>query len=70
MRLKYCLLTQGIFPLETANGIGLRLDERYTRLSTLIDAAGNEIDSQGALETHWTTQFTGLYSACTFQKMG
>jgi hypothetical protein len=57
----YCLLTQGISPLETARGIGLRADERYTRLSTLLDH-GDKIDNEGAKETHWTTQVTGFYS--------
>lgn len=57
----YCLLTQGISPLETSRGIGLRLDQRYTRLGTLFDN-GRKIDNAGALETHWTTQFTLFYS--------
>lgn len=57
----YCLLTQGISPLETSNGIGFRLDQRYTRLSTLFDN-GEKIDREGALETHWTTQFSGFYT--------
>ncbi len=57
----YCLLTQGISPLETARGVGLRIDQRYTRLATLFDH-GEKIGNNGALETHWTTQLTGFYS--------
>ena len=57
----YCLLTQGISPLETARGVGLRVDQRYTRLATLFDH-GEKIGNNGALETHWTTQLTGFYS--------
>ncbi len=57
----YCLLTQGISPLETSRGVGLRIDERYTRLSTLFDH-GDRVDHTNDLETHWTTQVTGFYS--------
>lgn len=57
----YCLLTQGISPLETTRGIGLRFDERYTRLATLFNN-GVKLDGGGALETHWTTQITAFYS--------
>lgn len=57
----YCLLTQGISPLETSHGIGLRLDQRYTRLGVLLDS-GQKIDNHDALETHRTTQLTAFYS--------
>jgi hypothetical protein len=56
----YCLLTQGISPLETSKGIGFRIDERYTRLSTLFDH-GQKVDNSNELETHWTTQLTAFY---------
>ena len=57
----YCLLVQGVSPLETAIGKGLRFDQRYTRLSTLFDN-GEEINNEGISETHWTSQFSGFYS--------
>ena len=57
----YCLLTQGISPLETSKGLGLRVDERYTRLSTLFDH-GTKMDNSNELETHWTTQFSAFYN--------
>lgn len=57
----YCLLTQGISPLETSKGIGFRVDERYTRLSTLFDH-GQKVDNSNELETHWTTQLTAFYN--------
>ncbi len=57
----YCLLTQGVSPLETSRGVGLRLDERYTRLSTLF-VNGNRVDHTNDLETYWTTQVTAFYS--------
>ncbi len=57
----YCLLTQGISPLETAKGIGFRVDQRYARLGALFEA-GSEVESGDALETHWTTQLTAFYS--------
>lgn len=57
----YCLLTQGVSPLETSRGVGLRIDERYTRLSTLF-VNGNRVDHTNDLETYWTTQVTAFYS--------
>lgn len=57
----YCLLTQGISPLETSRGIGFRLDERYTRLTTFLDN-GREIPNTGSIESHWTTQATAFWS--------
>lgn len=57
----YCLLAQGISPLETSHGIGLRIDQRYTRLATLFDH-GKKIMNSDELETHWTTQLTAFYS--------
>ncbi|RMH89442.1 MAG: hypothetical protein D6681_14315 [Calditrichaeota bacterium] len=57
----YCMLTQGISPLETARGKGLRIDQRYARLATLFDH-GTRIRNHDELETHWTTQITGFYS--------
>jgi hypothetical protein len=57
----YCLLTQGISPLETAKGIGFRVDERYTRLSTQFEH-GQKIENGNQLETHWTTQLTAFYN--------
>lgn len=57
----YCLLVQGVSPLETSGGKGLRIYQRYTRLSTLFDD-GKKVADSNAMETHWTTQFNGFYS--------
>lgn len=58
----YCLLTQGISPLETSHGFGFRIDERYTRLSTLTENRRRIPNPDDEIETHWTTQLTGFYS--------
>lgn len=57
----YCLLVQGVSPLQTSGGKGLRMYQRYTRLSILYDD-GKEAAGSDAVETHWTTQFNGFYS--------
>lgn len=57
----YCQLSQGLSPLQTTTGVGLRVDERYTVLDEMYDGtrrAGNP----GNRETHLLTQFTGFYT--------
>lgn len=54
----YCLISQGISPLETSKGIGIRVEQRFTRISKEFNDHSNEIPK----ESHWTTQFTFYYS--------
>ncbi|MBI5559680.1 MAG: transporter [Deltaproteobacteria bacterium] len=57
----FCLLSQGISPLDTSGGSGIRVSERYT----LLDRAyrGRErIPNPGAREEYWTTEFTGFFA--------
>ncbi|MGE0486460.1 MAG: transporter [Gammaproteobacteria bacterium] len=58
----YCLLSQGISPLDTVNGRGLRLVQRYTELDSVY-AGSRELDNPGAQETYHTTEVTGFWSA-------
>lgn len=48
---EYCLLTQGLSPLQTTTGLGIRIDERYTVLSDVYDGK-DKIDNPGNKETH------------------
>lgn len=58
----YCLLTQGLSPLETTRGFGFRLDGRYTVLNSLYTGI-NEIENHdGEKESHFTTQLTAFYN--------
>ena len=57
----YCLLTQGLSPLQTTTGLGIRIDERYTVLSDVYDGK-DKVDNPGNKETHLTTQVTGFYA--------
>jgi hypothetical protein len=57
----YCLLTQGLSPLQTSTGIGLRIDERYTVLNKMYDGK-DKVDNPGNKETFLTTQVTGFYA--------
>jgi len=56
----WCLLSQGISPLETFKGRGIRITERYTLLKSVYTGT-NEITNPGAKEEFWTTEFTGFY---------
>ncbi|MBI3753733.1 MAG: transporter [Deltaproteobacteria bacterium] len=57
----YCMLSQGLSPLQTTTGIGLRVDERYTTLNKMFKGT-SEVDNPGNEETHLTTQITGFYA--------
>jgi hypothetical protein len=57
----FCLIHQGISPLETQNGKGLRINQRYTLLDSVY-AGTDEIPNPGAQEEFWTTDFSGFYS--------
>ena len=57
----YCQLTQGLSPLQTSTGIGLRLDERYTVLKDQYEGT-HKVDNPGNEESFLTTQATVFYS--------
>jgi hypothetical protein len=56
----FCLLSQGISPLDTMKGSGIKVSERYTLLDQVYRGSGKQT-SPGAREEHWTTEFTGFY---------
>lgn len=57
----YCLLSQGISPLESLTGAGLRLNVRYT-LNDKLYSGTKELTNPGDKEEFWTEEFTGFYS--------
>ena len=56
----YCLISQGVSPLDTVNGRGLRVAERYTTLDRVYDGS-RERANPGASETYYTTEVTGFW---------
>ncbi len=56
----FCLLSQGISPLDTMKGTGVKISERYTVLDHVYQGT-SEKTNPGAKETHWTTELTGFY---------
>src|SRR5512143_4015213 len=56
----FCLLSQGISPLDTMKGTGLKISERYTVLDQVYQGTSEKVNP-GAKETHWTTELTGFY---------
>ena len=57
----FCLLSQGISPLDTVRGAGIRVVERYTRLKSVYRGA-EKISNPGAEEKYWTTELTGFFA--------
>lgn len=57
----FCLIHQGISPLETLTGAGVRVDQRYTLLDSVYQGS-HEIANPGAQEQFWTTDLSGFYS--------
>ena len=57
----FCLLSQGVSPLDTIRGNGIKITERYTLLDRIYSGTDRQPDV-GARETHWTTEATGFYS--------
>lgn len=57
----YCLLGQGISPLQTQNGSGVRLSARYTLLDSVYEGT-DEVSNPGVKERYWTTDVAGFYS--------
>jgi len=56
----FCLLSQGISPLDTMKGMGIKISERYTLVDQLYQGS-NKITNDGTKEVHWTTELTGFY---------
>jgi hypothetical protein len=56
----FCLLSQGISPLDTMKGTGIKISERYTVLDQVYQGT-SEKTNPGAKEEHWTTELTGFY---------
>jgi hypothetical protein len=56
----FCLLSQGISPLDTMKGTGIKVSERYTVLDRVYRGT-SEKTNPGAKEEHWTTELTGFY---------
>ena len=56
----FCMLSQGISPLDTIKGTGIKISERYTLLDQVYQGT-SEKTNPGAKETHWTTELTGFY---------
>lgn len=58
----FCLLSQGISPLETqSSNSGIRVNERYTLVDKAYEGTGRFTISPAAKEEFWTTEFTGFY---------
>ena len=57
----FCLMHQGISPLETLNGAGIRITQRYTLLDSVYQGT-DEVSNPGAQEEFWTTDISGFYS--------
>ena len=56
----FCLLSQGISPLDTIKGAGIKVSERYTFLDQVYQGTSKQTNP-GAKEEHWTTELTGFY---------
>ncbi len=56
----FCLLSQGISPLDTMKGTGVKVSERYTLLDQVYQGTSRQTNV-GAKEEHWTTELTGFY---------
>jgi hypothetical protein len=57
----YCLMSQGLSPLDTVSGRGLRVTQRYVSLDTVYEGE-HERPNPGAEETYYTTEFTGFWT--------
>src|SRR3990172_8726627 len=56
----FCILSQGISPMETVKGAGIRINERYTLLDEVYKGT-EKVKNPGAREEFWTAEFTGFY---------
>ncbi|MEK6589384.1 MAG: hypothetical protein AABZ11_01760 [Nitrospinota bacterium] len=58
----YCLLSQGLSPLDTTSGKGIRIEERFTPLTTKYKDGSKTDNPDNDEESHLVTQVTGFYS--------
>lgn len=58
---EYCLIGQGISPLQTQTGAGLRVAQRYTVLDSVFEN-DSELANPGVTEEYWTTELSAFYS--------
>lgn len=56
----YCLISQGLSPLDTVNGRGVRLTQRYTELNSVYEGE-EELANPGAEELYYTTELAGFW---------
>ncbi len=56
----FCLLSQGISPLDTMKGSGIKISERYSVLDQIYSGTDKQLN-QGVKEVHSTTELTGFY---------
>ncbi len=56
----FCLLSQGISPLDTMKGSGIKITERYTLLDQIYQGTSKQAN-EGVKEEHRTTELTGFY---------
>lgn len=57
----FCLLQQGIAPLESLHGSGVRLSQRYTLLDDVYAGTG-QVDNPGVREEFWTTDVAAFFT--------
>ena len=62
----FCTFSQGMSPLQTFTGTGIRVNERYTLLNSVYNGTNkvNNSSPQGlsAKEEYWTTEITGFHN--------
>ncbi|MBI2799112.1 MAG: hypothetical protein HYX63_02320 [Gammaproteobacteria bacterium] len=56
----FCLISQGISPLQSLSGAGLRVNERYSVLGSVYQGT-DEVTNPNAREEFWTTEISGFY---------
>ena len=56
----FCMLSQGISPLDTMKGTGIKISERYTLLNQMYQGS-DKVANDGTKEVHWTTELSGFY---------
>jgi hypothetical protein len=57
----FCLLQQGMSPLESMHGSGVRLSQRYTLLEDVY-AGSDHADNPGVQEEFWTTDLAAFFT--------
>ena len=58
---EYCLIGQGISPLQTQNGAGIKIGQRYSLLDRVYEG-NDKVHNPGVREKYWTTEIGGFYS--------